>query len=273
MVCELASVVKAEAKTSSILCSNIYLNYVWFHKFLSSFLGERTLDQRMQYLKKLDEEWDDGIEWADRAIFKLRAYNVEAEDERPWTAEWEQKWDRFLYQKRYNSKENRVKWTRSEWRFFVETCEHRSLVTGQCLEDNVLRAMMPTSTGSSTATITLFRTVSSLKVDLISQKDRHLSFRTWNLLMTPARWPMESVSWEEQSKRCSRCPEKGNENLIFDAALHVLHIFLTALQSTSWNADIDGMKTNPYPWKDKISPRWSLLLRINSKRNKKKGKR
>ncbi|KAG0071923.1 hypothetical protein BGZ93_002165, partial [Podila epicladia] len=90
----------------------------------------------MQYLKKLDEEWNDGIEWADRAIVKTRAYNVEAEDERPWTAEWEQKWNRFLYQKRYNGKENRFKWTRSEWRFFVETCEHRSLVTGQCLEGN-----------------------------------------------------------------------------------------------------------------------------------------
>ncbi|KAI9240541.1 MAG: hypothetical protein BYD32DRAFT_151682 [Podila humilis] len=193
--------------------------------FANCFLGERTLDQRMQYLKKLDEEWDDGIEWADRAIFKLRAYDVEAEDERPWTAEWEQKWDRFLYQKRYNGKENRVKWAKSEWRFFVETCEHRSLVTGQCLEGN------------------------DAHIDRVFNSDNYtlqnciLIEGGLNFAKGPTPEFQNSESFDGPCKMTYGVSElRGTVKEMLK------------MSRESWSADIDGMKTNPYPWKDKIPP-------------------
>ncbi|KAG0283181.1 hypothetical protein BGZ97_008635, partial [Linnemannia gamsii] len=82
----------------------------------------------------LDEGWEDGIRWADGAIDKLRGYNAEAEKGRPWTAVWEQRWCRFFNNKSYNGKVDRVQWSKAEWRFFVETCQSRSLVTGQHIE-------------------------------------------------------------------------------------------------------------------------------------------
>lgn len=88
----------------------------------------------MRYLNQLDEGWEDGIRWADGAIDKLRGYNAEAEKGQPWTADWEQRWCRFFNSKLYNGKVDRVQWSKAEWRFFVETCQSRSLVTGQHLE-------------------------------------------------------------------------------------------------------------------------------------------
>lgn len=57
------------------------------HKYLSRFLKDRTTEQREQYQDQLDESWEDGIQWADGAIDKLREYNADAEERRPWTAE------------------------------------------------------------------------------------------------------------------------------------------------------------------------------------------
>ncbi|KAI8595207.1 hypothetical protein EDD21DRAFT_420888 [Dissophora ornata] len=100
----------------------------------SSFFTNRTIDQRVRYLNQLDEGWEDGIQWADGAIDKLRGYNAEAEKGRPWTADWEQRWRRFFSSKLYIGKVDRVQWSKTEWRFFHETCQSRSLVTGQHLQ-------------------------------------------------------------------------------------------------------------------------------------------
>ncbi|KAF9154819.1 hypothetical protein DFQ26_009944, partial [Actinomortierella ambigua] len=93
-----------------------------------------TIEQRVRYLDQLDEGWEDGIRWADGAIDRLRGYDAEAEKERPWTAAWDRRWRGFVSRKAYVGKEDRVQWTKEEWRFFVETCQSRSLVTGQPLE-------------------------------------------------------------------------------------------------------------------------------------------
>ncbi|KAF9151272.1 hypothetical protein DFQ26_001287, partial [Actinomortierella ambigua] len=70
------------------------------------------------------------------SIDKLRGYNAEAEKGRPWTTAWERKWCSVASRKVYVGKADRVQWTKEEWRFFVETCQSRSLVTGQPLGSN-----------------------------------------------------------------------------------------------------------------------------------------
>ncbi|KAF9102732.1 hypothetical protein BGX27_010877, partial [Mortierella sp. AM989] len=82
----------------------------------------------------VDEDWEDGVQWANGASDKLRGYDAEAEEGRHWTPEWERRWCRFFNSKLCMGKVDRVQWSKAEWRFFVETCQSRSLVTGQHLE-------------------------------------------------------------------------------------------------------------------------------------------
>ncbi|KAF9979805.1 hypothetical protein BGZ65_005991 [Modicella reniformis] len=77
-------------------------------------LFHRTIEQRVRYLDQLNEGWEDGIQWADRAIEKLRGYNVETEKYRPWTTVRERSWRCFVKQKDMRGKLDRVQWSKEE---------------------------------------------------------------------------------------------------------------------------------------------------------------
>lgn len=101
----------------------------------NSFLMDRTLDQRIQYLNKLDEEWEGGVKWADDVIEELRGgFDFQREKNKAWTSEWEKQWKTFVTNKEFRGKKGRICWSKYEWRFFKERCQGRSLVTGQALD-------------------------------------------------------------------------------------------------------------------------------------------
>ncbi|KAF9280628.1 hypothetical protein BGZ68_007110 [Mortierella alpina] len=52
-----------------------------------------------------------------------------------WSDEWTSKWKRFVATKERDGHGDRVQWNKYEYRFFLETCEGRSLVTGQQVTD------------------------------------------------------------------------------------------------------------------------------------------
>ena len=94
----------------------------------------RNIDQRIQYLNRLEEEWDDGVKWADEVMENLReGFDFEKEKKNAWTNEWEKQWKAFVKRKEDGGKGGRICWRRYEWRFFKEICQGRSLVTGQVL--------------------------------------------------------------------------------------------------------------------------------------------
>ncbi|KAF9365945.1 hypothetical protein BGX34_007304 [Mortierella sp. NVP85] len=89
------------------------------------------VEQRIHYLDDLERNWDKGTAWADKVISDLRdGYDAEKEKKKPWSAEWRRRWLAFSSRK----KEERVCWTKFEWRYMHEMCRGRSLVTGQLLD-------------------------------------------------------------------------------------------------------------------------------------------
>ncbi|KAF9956748.1 hypothetical protein BGZ70_009789 [Mortierella alpina] len=106
-------------------------------EFENCFFLDRNIDQRIQYLNKLEEEWDDGVQWADEVMEELRdGFDFEREKKKAWTNEWEKQWKAFVANKEFNGKKGRICWRKYEWRFFKEICQGRSLVTGQVLHGN-----------------------------------------------------------------------------------------------------------------------------------------
>ncbi|KAK3820104.1 MAG: hypothetical protein J3Q66DRAFT_428923 [Benniella sp.] len=98
------------------------------------FFGARDPQQRAAYLDRLEQDWESGITWADSAILQLQqGYDADAEQTKAWTPEWEVKWKQFVQHKESTGHQDRIQWSKWEWRFFHETCEGRSLVTGQRL--------------------------------------------------------------------------------------------------------------------------------------------
>ncbi|KAG9060867.1 hypothetical protein KI688_007936 [Linnemannia hyalina] len=101
----------------------------------SDFLMDRTLAQRIQYLNKIEEEWEEGVKWADQVIRELRdGFEPSKWEDVVWTNDWENRWNVFVKNKAFSGHKERVVWSKHEWRFFVERCQGRSLVTGQVLE-------------------------------------------------------------------------------------------------------------------------------------------
>ncbi|KAI7820866.1 hypothetical protein BC939DRAFT_494449 [Gamsiella multidivaricata] len=101
---------------------------------------DRTVDQRIQYLKNIEQGWEDGVQWTDHIIEELRDGFDAEKEKKPWTAEWEQRWRKFVNSKVHR---DRVVWSKFEWRFFLETCQGRSLVTGQPIAQcGVVSSMM-----------------------------------------------------------------------------------------------------------------------------------
>ncbi|KAF9116432.1 hypothetical protein BGW39_002724, partial [Mortierella sp. 14UC] len=95
------------------------------------FFLARDAEQRAKYLDNIGRNWVEGIIWADSAIHRLQqGFDLELEKRKTWTVEWTQKWKRFVGNKKQHRVQHRVEWNKWEWRFFVETCENRSLVTG-----------------------------------------------------------------------------------------------------------------------------------------------
>ncbi|KAI7816629.1 hypothetical protein BC939DRAFT_481860 [Gamsiella multidivaricata] len=106
----------------------------------NSFFMDRTVDQRIQYLKNIEQGWEDGVQWTDHIIEELRDGFDAEKEKKPWTAEWEQRWRKFVNSKVHR---DRVVWSKFEWRFFLETCQGRSLVTGQPIAQcGVVSSMM-----------------------------------------------------------------------------------------------------------------------------------
>ncbi|KAF9118705.1 hypothetical protein BGW39_000929 [Mortierella sp. 14UC] len=104
-------------------------------EFANCFLMDRTLAQRIQYLKKIEEEWEEGVKWADQVIRELRdGFDSSNREGVAWTNDWENRWNVFVKNKAFSGHKERVVWSKHEWRFFVERCQGRSLVTGQVLE-------------------------------------------------------------------------------------------------------------------------------------------
>ncbi|KAF9116426.1 hypothetical protein BGW39_002745, partial [Mortierella sp. 14UC] len=100
----------------------------------TTFFGARDVVQRVAYLDKIEQDWTEGNSWADGVIKKLQqGCNIDIEKKRPWTTELEKKWKTFVGSKQQNNNEDRIEWTKWEWRFFRETRQDRSLVTGQHL--------------------------------------------------------------------------------------------------------------------------------------------
>ncbi|KAF9924007.1 hypothetical protein BGZ67_009562 [Mortierella alpina] len=96
-------------------------------QFANCFFMNRTVDERIQHLDSIEQEWEAGLEWADRAIEELRS-GFDEKKEWAWTAEWTTRWSDFVKGKVHR---DRVAWSKSQWRFFHEVCQGRSLVTGQ----------------------------------------------------------------------------------------------------------------------------------------------
>lgn len=96
---------------------------------------DRTIVQRIQYLKKIEEEWEEGVKWADGVIQELQGgFDSQSEEDEAWTNQWEHRWKVFVKNKDFKGHRERVLWTKHEWRYFVKRCQGRSLVTGQVLE-------------------------------------------------------------------------------------------------------------------------------------------
>ncbi|KAF9086696.1 hypothetical protein BGX27_003118 [Mortierella sp. AM989] len=75
--------------------------------FCNCFFMDLDVDQRVQLLDRIEEQWEEGIEWADGVIEELKRYDAETEKKKRWTKEAEQRWKDF--------------------------CHGRSLVTGQAI--------------------------------------------------------------------------------------------------------------------------------------------
>ncbi|KAF9954058.1 hypothetical protein BGZ72_004948 [Mortierella alpina] len=77
--------------------------------FINCFFMDRNVVERIHYLKKIEEEWEPNIKWADSALAKLKAgFDMAKERRKPWTREWRD--STFKGHKR----EGRVKWTKEE---------------------------------------------------------------------------------------------------------------------------------------------------------------
>ncbi|KAF8929080.1 hypothetical protein BGZ47_001284, partial [Haplosporangium gracile] len=105
-------------------------------EFENCFFMNRDIDHRIRYLNKLDEEWEDGVKWADDVIEELRGGFDFQKEKNAWTSEWEKQWRAFVTNKEFHGKEGRICWRKYEWCFFKERCQGRSLVTGQVLHGN-----------------------------------------------------------------------------------------------------------------------------------------
>ncbi|KAK5828307.1 hypothetical protein F5H01DRAFT_360223 [Linnemannia elongata] len=114
------------AKEQFLVASSEFANY---------FFMDRTIVQRIQYLKKIEEEWEEGVKWADGVIQELQGgFDSQSEEDEAWTNQWEHRWKVFVKNKDFKGHRERVLWTKHEWRYFVKRCQGRSLVTGQVLE-------------------------------------------------------------------------------------------------------------------------------------------
>jgi len=99
-----------------------------------SFFQDRTIKQRIQYLERIEQGWDEGVRWADGIISELQEYDPESEGKKAWTSQWDSRWKAFVRNKEATGHGERVLWGKNEWCFFARSCQGRSLVTGQVLE-------------------------------------------------------------------------------------------------------------------------------------------
>ncbi|KAK3828001.1 MAG: hypothetical protein J3Q66DRAFT_409141 [Benniella sp.] len=73
------------------------------------------VEERIRYLEDNERQWNEGTTWADKVISDIReGYDADTGS--------------------HHKNDDRVGWTKFEWRFLHEMCQGRSLVTGQLLE-------------------------------------------------------------------------------------------------------------------------------------------
>ncbi|KAK3808439.1 MAG: hypothetical protein J3Q66DRAFT_354819 [Benniella sp.] len=100
----------------------------------SSVFGNmnRDINECIEYLNTIERCRIEGTTWADGAIRQLQqGCDIEEEKKKNWTEAWTRNWILFLERRRRSPR--RVEWNKWQWRFFKETCNGRSLVTGQRL--------------------------------------------------------------------------------------------------------------------------------------------
>ncbi|KAG0055443.1 hypothetical protein BGZ83_008585 [Gryganskiella cystojenkinii] len=101
--------------------------------FDNCFLLNRTIQERVNYLTKIQQEMPAGAPLADLRIVQTQNdFNHEVEIKREFSPETNRGWKAFCDCRVENGKSDRIVWSKEEYRFFLEKADSTSAVT--CLK-------------------------------------------------------------------------------------------------------------------------------------------
>ncbi|KAF9342968.1 hypothetical protein BGX26_006491 [Mortierella sp. AD094] len=186
------------------------------------------VDQRVQLLDRIEEQWEEDIEWANGVIEELKRYDTETEKKKRWTKEAEQRWKDFVRNKVESGHEDRIRWDKFEWRFFIQKCQGRSLVTGQAI------------TGENGHIDRVFNS-DAYSINTCIFVEKGINFGRARIL-----------EFQSSSGFVGESKIAYGVEILRKEVKELLD--RTKPLRASWKSRLDEMKGNKYPWKDRILP-------------------
>ncbi|KAF9275309.1 hypothetical protein BGZ68_010882 [Mortierella alpina] len=195
-------------------------------EFTNCLFMERNVPERVEYLDSLEANWDKNIRWANTVISQLKATSVAGTSNQKWSPDWDRRWKSFNSSKRAIGREDRVQWSRDEWRHFVETCDGRSLVTGHRIHGK------------------------DANIDRIFNSDPYMIqnclYMEQGLNFAKQRMP----EFQSSATFDGECKLEYGVQILRKVIKDLLE--QTKPRRASWERELQAYKTCRYPWKDGI---------------------